>query len=53
LKSPKASKKPKRSVVSAAEKRSAEGGRGGGVGNIFDKEGSNVKSKSEKEWRGD
>jgi len=42
------SRKPSRSVVSAGEKRSAEGGRGGGFGKRFEREGSKVNSKSEK-----
>jgi len=41
--SPKLSRNPSKSVVSAGEKRSAEDGNGGGVGN---KAGSNVKSNS-------
>ena len=47
-KSPKLSRKPRRSVVSEGEKRSAEDGSGGGLGKRLDKEGSNVNSKSEK-----
>jgi hypothetical protein len=41
------SRKPSRSVVSAGEKRTAEDGRGGGFGKIFDREGSKENSKSE------
>ena len=49
------SRKPKRSVVSAGEKRSAEEGRGGGFGKRFEREGSKENSKSAKGtggWRG-
>jgi hypothetical protein len=42
------SKKPKRSVVSEGEKRSAEEGRGGGFGKRFEREGSKENSKSAK-----
>jgi len=44
----KLSRKPKISVVSDAEKRSAEDGKGGGFGKRFDNEGSNENSKSAK-----
>ena len=47
-KSPKLSRKPRRSVVSEGEKRSAEDGRGGGFGKRFEREGSKVNSKSAK-----
>ena len=44
----KLSRKPRRSVVSEAEKRSADDGSGGGWGKRLDREGSNENSKSAK-----
>jgi len=46
--SEKLSRKPRRSVVSDGEKRSAESGTGGGFGNKFGSDGSKENSKSEK-----
>ena len=48
LKSPKLSRKPRRSVVSVGENRSAEDGNGGGSGNILESDVSNANSKSAK-----
>jgi hypothetical protein len=47
-KSPKLSRKPRMSVVSAGENKSAEDGNGGGFGNRFVSEVSNANSKSAK-----
>ena len=51
VKSPKLSRKPRRSVVSAGENRSAEEGNGGGFGNMCESDVSNANSKSAK-WIG-
>ena len=48
VKSPKLSRKPRRSVVSAGENRSAAVGSGDGFGNKFERDESNVNSKSAK-----
>jgi hypothetical protein len=44
----KLSKKPRKSVVSEGVNRSAEEGKGGGGGNMFESAGSNVNWKSER-----